>query len=162
MHTTEPESPFSQSRIRVTSTSPFSVGLKVNFVFIHTLDSTQMQRDCDRLWWGERTASYQPVPDQQSPVISELEIHRASSNKPRPWSSSHRITSSARQNKYAYSNLLAKGSFKKKMYFLNLYVIGTGTKWTKHMSAIRLLFLKPNTASKILCWITFLGIYKIR
>lgn len=36
-------------------------------------------------------------------------IHRVSSNRPHPWSSSHRITAKAPQSKYAYSNLWLKG-----------------------------------------------------
>lgn len=114
-------------------------------LFSHVCLTTQTQ-DCERLWWGEDvilSASSRPT----EPVISELEIHRASSNRPRPWSSSHRITAWAWQSEYAYSNLLVKGSFK------NLYVTGTKQmhQWTiRHPHWVILCNAeKPRTANRV-------------
>lgn len=58
-------------------------GLLFSYICLSDNSGCRTVSDCD----GERTASYQAAPDQQSPVISELEIHSASRNRPRPQSS---------------------------------------------------------------------------
>lgn len=73
------------------SNFPFSVGTGSVFCFhIHVPGCSDAG-----LWetvMGERTGILSASSRPAEPVISELEIHRASSNKPRPLSSSHRIT----------------------------------------------------------------------
>ncbi|XP_049904692.1 uncharacterized protein LOC126392948 isoform X3 [Epinephelus moara] len=88
---TEPRAPFSTSGLQVSETSPFLWDwewILFSYTCIHRLLRCRTVRDCDGGEDGILSASSRPA----EPVISEVEIHRASSNRPRPWSSSHRIT----------------------------------------------------------------------
>ncbi|XP_049904690.1 uncharacterized protein LOC126392948 isoform X1 [Epinephelus moara] len=90
---TEPRAPFSTSGLQVSETSPFLWDwewILFSYTCIHRLLRCRTVRDCDGGEDGILSASSRPA----EPVISEVEIHRASSNRPRPWSSSHRITAS--------------------------------------------------------------------
>lgn len=72
----------------------FSAGWEKKFCSGHIYSAAALQRDTQ--WKGEDgilSAGSRPM----VPVISELEIHRASSNRPRPWSSGHRTTAWARR-----------------------------------------------------------------
>ncbi len=114
---TKPSTFFSESGLQVT-TSLFCGTESEKFFFIHLPDYS------DEGPWetvmGERTASYQPAPDQQSLSYPSWKYTGLPVTGLAHWSSSHRVTAWARRSKYAYSNFWgAKGSFK------NLY--GTGT-----------------------------------
>lgn len=99
-----------------TQLTAFSDGLKVNFVLIQLADYWDAGRWETEMGRGQHLISQ--LQTSRARHILAGNIHRVSSNRPRPWSSSHRITAWAPQSKYAYSNLLTKGSFQ------NLYITG--------------------------------------
>lgn len=59
---TQPWAPLIQSELSMWATSLFFSGFKKKFSF----NTSAPMQHCQRLWDWERTASYQPAPDQQS------------------------------------------------------------------------------------------------